>query len=120
MINSVQHFCEVAVLLLIHAAFVTAALVCARAVSAGLRVVNAASVPAVVGRELRRRIVGTTSVVLVAFVIRSVFATMSAVARQLQDGASRCPQQLNGLCDPSCHNEFTHITQWMARRPSSR
>jgi hypothetical protein len=115
-IASVQAWCEVAVLLLIVAAFVVAGVVCARLVSSRLIAVDAASAPAAAGRELRRQMVGTTAVVFVAFVLRSVQSTMSAVARQLQDTATRCPG-VTGLCDPSCHNVFTHMTQWMTFTP---
>ena len=115
-IAAVQSFCEVAVLLLIVAAFVVAGVACARVVSSKLLAVDAASAPAAVGRELRRRVVITTAVVFVAFVVRSVQSTMFAVARQLQDQARRCPG-VTGLCDPSCHNVFTHINQWMTFTP---
>ena len=122
-ITAVQSFCEVAVLLLIVAAFVVAGVACARVVSSRLLAVDAASTPAAVGnyihlsgRELRRQIVVTTAVVFIAFVIRSVQSTMFAVARQLQDQARRCPG-VTGLCDPSCHNVFTHILTWMVHTP---
>ena len=58
----------------------------------------------------------TTAVVFLAFVLRSVQSTMFAVARQLQDGARRCPG-VTSLCDPSCNNVFTHIQQWAGRTP---
>jgi choline-glycine betaine transporter len=58
----------------------------------------------------------TTAVVFVAFVVRSVQSTMFAVARHLQDRANQCPG-VTTLCDASCHNVFTHITQWAARTP---
>ena len=115
-IMSVQSFCEVAVLLLIVAAFVVAGVACARVVSSNLLLVDRASAPAAVGRELRRRVVITTVVVFVAFVVRSVQSTILAVARQLQDQARRCPG-VTGFCDPSCHNVFTHISQWAANTP---
>jgi hypothetical protein len=122
-ISAVQSFCEVAVLLLIVAAFVVAGVVCARVIHSNLLAVDAASVPAAVGNyvhfvggELRRRMVVTTAVVFVAFIVRSVQSFMFAVARQLQDGARSCPG-VTGLCDPSCHNVFTHIHQWAARTP---
>ncbi len=53
-ISAVQQFCEVAVLLLIVAAFIVAGVACARIVSSRLLVVDAASAPAETGRELRR------------------------------------------------------------------
>ena len=125
-IAAVQSWCEVAVMLLIVVAFVVAGVACARVVSSRLRAVDAASVPAAVGNyvhfvggELRRRMVVTTVVVFVAFVVRSVQSTMFAVARQLQDGADgarRCPG-VTTFCDPSCFNEFTHINQWLAFTP---
>ncbi len=122
-ISAVQSFCEVAVLLLIVAAFVLAGVVCARVIRSNLLAVDAASVPAAVGNylhfvggELRRRVVITTAVVFVAFVVRSVQSTMLAVARQLQDVARRCPG-VTTPCDPSCYNVFTHITQWAGNTP---
>ena len=122
-IAAVQSFCEVAVLLLIVAAFVVAGVACARVIRFRLLAVDAASVPAAVGNyvhlvggELRRRMVVTTVVVFVAFVVRSVQSTMFAVARQLQDQATMCPG-VTDPCDPSCHNVFTHINQWAANTP---
>ena len=122
-IAAVQSFCEVAVLLLIVAAFVVAGVVCARVIRSWLLAVDAAAVPSAVGNyihfvggELRRRMVVTTVAVFVAFVVRSVQSTMLAVSRQLQDGATICPG-VTGFCDPSCHNVFTHIAQWAARTP---
>jgi hypothetical protein len=110
-IAAVQSFCEVAVLLLIVAAFVVTGVACARVVSSRLLLVDAASASAATGRELRRQMVVTTAVVFVAFIVRSVQSTMMAVSRQLQDQATRCPG-VTGFCDPSCHNVFTHILQW--------
>jgi hypothetical protein len=120
-IAAVQSFCEVAVLLLIVAAFVVAAVVCARVVRSLLHTlrhlaVDAASAPAAVGRELRRRMVVTTAVVFVAFVVRSVQSTMFAVARQLQDVGTICPG-VTDPCDPSCNNVFTHMVRWATRTP---
>ena len=117
-IAAVQSWCEVAVLLLIVAAFVVAGVACARVVSSRLRAVDVASASAASGRELRRRMVITTAVVFVAFVVRSVQSTMMAVARQLQDtadGARRCPGVT--FCDPSCFNVFTHISLWALNTP---
>ena len=113
---AVQAFCEVAVLLLIVAAFVVAGVACARVVSSNLLAVDRASAPAAVGRELRRQVVVTTSVVFVAFVVRSVQSTMFAVARQLQEVGRSCPG-VTDPCDASCNNVFTHITLWITRTP---
>jgi hypothetical protein len=111
--SSVQQFSEVAVLLLIVAAFVVSGVLCFRFVSSWLRAVNETSAAAATGRGLRRRMVGTAAIVFAAFVVRSVFATMSAVARQLQDGRTRCP---GNFCDVSC-DVFTNIHQWMTYTP---
>jgi hypothetical protein len=115
-INSVQQFGEVTVLLLVVAAFVVVGVVCARAVSSRLRAVDAASPSAVAVKEMRRQMVVTTAVVFIAFVVRSVYAIMAAVARQLQDSATRCPG-VTSPCDPSCNNVFAHIHLWMAYTP---
>ena len=122
-ISAVQSWCEVAVVLLIVAAFVVAGVACARIIRSRLLAMDAASVPAAVGNyvhfvggELRRRMVVTTVVVFVAFVVRSVQSTMFAVARQLQDTARRCPG-VTSRCDASCYNVFTHINVWAAFTP---
>jgi hypothetical protein len=122
-IAAVQSWCEVAVLLLIVAAFVVAGVACARVVRSRLLAVDASSVGKTVGNyvhfvggELRRRIVVTTAVVFVAFVVRSVQSTMNAVSRQLQDVATSCPG-VTSPCDASCHNVFTHINKWSVNTP---
>jgi hypothetical protein len=115
-IAAVQAWCEVAVLLLIVAAFVVTGVVCTRLVSSRLRAVDAASASAAAVRELRRQIVVTTVVVFVAFVVRSTQSTMFAVARQLQDMGTRCPG-VRGFCDPSCNNVFSHISMWIVNTP---
>jgi hypothetical protein len=122
-IAAVQSFCEVAVLLLIVAAFIVAGVVCARVIRFRLLAVDAASVPAavgnyvhLVGEELRRRMVVTTVVVFVAFVIRSVQSTMTAVARQLQDQATTCPG-VTDFCDASCYNMYTHMHFFLLSTP---
>jgi hypothetical protein len=115
-ISAVQLFCEVAVLLLIVAAFVVAGVVCARVVSSRLRAVEAGSAFAAAVRELRRQIVVTTVAVFVAFVVRSVQSTMIAVARQLQDTATTCPG-VTDRCDASCFNVFTLIGRWAGNTP---
>ncbi len=118
-IASVQSFCEVAVLLIIVAAFIVAGGVCARLLSFGLRAAYAASAPAAavgVLMHYRRQMVVTTVVVFVASVVRSVQSTMFAVARQLQDVSRTCPGTTL-FCDASCNNVFTHMFVWMVRTP---
>jgi hypothetical protein len=115
-ISAVHSFCEVAVLLLIVAAFIVTGVACTRLVSSRLLAVETESSSATAVRELRRQIVVTTAVVFVAFVVRSVQSTMFAVARQLQDQATTCPG-VTDRCDPSCRNVFTHMIVWMLHTP---
>jgi hypothetical protein len=110
-IASVQSFCEVAVLLLILVSFAAVGVLSARRVSARLVDVDAASAAAATGRALRRHMLGTTSFVFVTFVVRSVLSTMYAVVYQLRDDNGKC-----SLCE-SCHNEYTHIAEWMLYTP---
>ncbi len=115
-IASVQSFCEVAVLLFIVVAFVVVGVLSARRVSARLLQVNSDSAAAATGRALRRQMLGTTAFVFVAFVLRSVFSTMVAIAYQLRDTDKKCPVQVS-FCDASCYNDFTLITMWMLYTP---
>jgi hypothetical protein len=115
-IAAVQSFCEVAVLLLIVASFIVTGVVCARIVTLNMLAVDRASAPAAAGRALRRRVVVTTVIIFVTFVLRSVQSTMFAVARQLQEQATTCPG-VTSPCDPSCRNVFTHMHVWMVSTP---
>jgi hypothetical protein len=110
----VQSFCEVAVLLLIVAAFVAVGVLCARRVRSRLLGVDAASAAAAAGRTLQLQIVGTAAFVFVMFLVRSVFSTMFALANQLQDISAICP---GGPCDPTCHNVYTLMQRWMVSTP---
>ncbi len=115
-IGSVQSFCEVAVLLLIVAAFGVVGVLCARRIMSALFGVSAASAAAAAGKVLRLKIAGTTGFVFVAFLLRSVVSTMLAVAYQLSDSAKRCPG-VTSICDESCHNVYSHIVRWTAYTP---
>jgi hypothetical protein len=113
---SVQAFCEVAVLLLIVAAFAVVGAACARRISSAW---FAGGVARDV-EQLRLQIVGTTCVVFVTFLIRSVYSTMYALAAALQDfagGPSRCPTNSGNWCDPLCYNIWSHIEVWILRTP---
>jgi hypothetical protein len=84
-IASVQSYCEVSMLLLIVASFIVVGAACARRVSATLHGIGApaaaaASVAVEAGRKLRAQIVFTTAFVFAAFLLRSVYSTMYAVA----------------------------------------
>jgi hypothetical protein len=118
-IASVQCLCEVAVLLVIVTAFVASGIFCARRINSMLRQVNAASFGAVVeGRHLWRQVVGTTGFVGLAFVIRSVFSVIFAVATCMQDvdNPNNCPEN-QSLCDPFCYNVYTNMAAWMLFTP---
>jgi hypothetical protein len=123
-IVSVQSLCEVAVLLLIVAAFTIVALACARRINtASSTLIDAAAsreqVSALArGKMLRRQIVCTTAFVFVTFLLRSVYSTMYAVAYQQQDFAKPCSGRDN-LCDANCYNVYTHIVGWMVLTPGA-
>jgi hypothetical protein len=111
-ILSVQLFCEVAVLLLIVAAFVVVGVLSARRVRARLLEVDAASDAAETVRAVRLQMVATTAVVFVAFVLRAAFATMFAVAFQLRVIDESCAEPCG-----ECGNVYVHMAQWMGYTP---
>jgi hypothetical protein len=115
---SLQLLCEVAVLLLVIIAFVGVAVFCARHFSTSLAIFDAAAQRASMGRALRLQMLGTTAFVFVAFVLRSLFSTMHAIAFQLRQFDKGCP---GGVC-ASCQNMYGHIVNWIncaTTRPSS-
>ncbi len=106
-------FFEVAVLLLIVAAFLVVGIACARRVSARLLGFSADSTAMDEAKRLRLQIVVVTGFIFATFLLRSVVSTMLAVANQLQDSANVCGLKgLSAYCNPSCYNVYTHITQW--------
>jgi hypothetical protein len=115
---SVQMFCEVAVLLIIIVAFAVVDIPSARRVSSALRVrdLNDEHVEAV-GRQLRRKIVGTVSFVFVTFLLRAAFAIMNASSRALQNQDAACAATDNNLCDPQCFNVWYIMQQWLLYTP---
>jgi len=120
-IASVQSFCEVVVLLVIVAAFVAAGVMCARRIRAIMirsvrRGVTVALATEKVGDTHKRQMVATIVFVFAAFLLRSVFSIMLAVANQLQDLSNSCPG-VTSFCDHTCHNVYTHTQQWMLRTP---
>jgi hypothetical protein len=130
-ILSVQSICEVTVLLLIVLVFLAVGIACIRRLSFALTLLNTAGTDMAaqhrmrqgivnqamaLGRRLRQEVVVTTSFVSVAFLIRSVVSTLTAVANQSQDSAKRCPG-VTTPCDASCNNVFTHIGVWNAYTP---
>jgi hypothetical protein len=114
-IASVQSFCEVVVLLLIVVAFAVVGVLSARRVNARLVGVDAASHAAATGRSIRRRMIGTTAFVFVAFVLRAAFSTLFAVGNAAANHyalTESCPK----ICD-ECHNDYFLMSQWLAYTP---
>ena len=111
---SVQSFCEVAVLLIIILAFAVVGIASARRVSSALRLrdLNDEHVEAV-GRQLRRKIVGTAAFVFVTFLLRAVFSTMNALAGALLIEDNTCSNR----CDPACNNVWLVIKLWLVFTP---
>jgi hypothetical protein len=126
-IRSVQAFCEVAVLLLIVAAFVAVSAAGLRRISSIFAVfgprIDAAGLAVAAGRRLRLRILGTTGFVFVTFLLRAMHSTMYAVAFKLQDTANVCsenqplPGYGSGPCNTACYNVYTQMIVWMNLTP---
>jgi hypothetical protein len=122
-ISSVQSICEVAVLLLIIAAFVVVGVLCARILRSRLKPIGVDAgydaLMATVGRTLRRHMLGTTGFIFVTFLLRSVYSTMYAVALQLRDFSKQCPGRVTATsyCDATCHNVYSHISFWISNTP---
>jgi hypothetical protein len=114
---AMQAFCEVAVLLLIVLSFAVVGVACARRVASAMPGLGAAGGVMAAGRQLWRQIVGTTGVVFVTFLLRSVYSTMSAVAFKLQDSDNSCPGNTQGFCNASCFNVFSNIVSWLTLTP---
>ena len=112
---SLQMFCELAVLLIIIAAFAVVGIACARRVSSFLHGMDDERRAA--SRQLRRQIVGTTAVVFVTFLLRAVFAVMNALANALQNQGVACAATDNNLCDPKCFNLWFIMQQWLIFTP---
>jgi hypothetical protein len=115
--TSVQPFCEVTVLLIVIAAFAVVGIACARRVNSTLGdlfLINDDRVWAA-GRQLRRRIVGTTALVFVTFLLRAVFSIMNALSAAAQNQGVSCPNAPN-QCDP-CYNMWLHIGLWLQFTP---
>jgi hypothetical protein len=106
-ILSMQSFCEVAVLLVIVAAFVSAGIMCARRIRAIVsrsirRGLDFAIATQKVGDTHKLQMVATIVFVFAAFLLRAVFSIMFAVASQFQDLSRRCPDGQNRPCDSAC------------------
>jgi hypothetical protein len=120
-IASVQSFCEVAVLLLLVAAFAAVGVLCARILNTRLKPIGVDAgydaFMATVGRTLRRHMLGTTAFIFVTFLLRSVYSTMHAVVYELRDvDNKKCPVGTS-RCDSSCYNVYTHMANWLFCTP---
>ena len=123
--QSLQSFCEVAVLLLIIVAFAVVGAACARRLSSEQQrhddnpFVNAADAAAAAPawRQLRLRIVGTAAFVFVTFLLRAVYSTMFALANELQNNSNvvNCPS--SNPCDASCYNVYSLMQSWLFLTP---
>ena len=130
---SIQRLFEVAVLVLIVAAFAAAGAVCARRLSLALHVLDssghnmaagmqiqhrAVDAAVILGREMRKEIVITTTFVFACFLIRAAASTMLALVFQLQNLATKCAGARSD-CDASCYNMYAHMNQWQIYTPVS-
>ena len=115
-IQSLQSFCEVAVLLLIIVAFAVVGAACARRVSSALLDMTDAA-DAAAGRQMLRQIVGTAAFVFVTFLLRAVYSTMFALANELQNSGNyvNCPS--SSFCDASCYNVYSLMRLWILYTP---
>jgi hypothetical protein len=127
--QSVQSFCEVAVLLLIIVAFAVVGAACARRISSAMVDMPDASAAAAgkqmqlsivskaAGRRMRLRIVGTAAFVFVTFLLRAVYSTMFALANELQNSGNvvNCPN--SSQCDASCYNVYALMQIWLFNTP---
>ncbi len=123
----VQMICEVAVLLFCLVAFVFAGVMCVSRLRIALLAIDEISkrsrVPspelegaAVQAKRLHHKIVCTTVLVFVAFLVRSVASAIIALAFALRDYGKTCPGVTND-CDAACYNVHTLITVWYGSTP---
>jgi hypothetical protein len=122
--TAVQSFAEVFTLLLIVMSFFVVGFACFRRISSALKSLapesdrsSSSSTAAASGRQLRLQILGLTCLIFVAFLIRSVFSSMLAIANAESDSASLCARgkgSTSGFCDP-CFNMY--ITRYCFHCP---
>jgi hypothetical protein len=114
--ESILLYCHAAVLLFIVAAFLVTGALSVRHMNSMLRGAAASSVSSATGRSVRVQILATTTFVFLTFLLRSIDATLYAVASGLNDVGNACPN-FESYCDPNCYNTYTHILNWMAFTP---
>ena len=126
----VQRFSEVSVLLFVVVAFLLAGCLCARRLSFALRAIDELSKrqhspssssssvladAAVHARTLRMKIVCTTLIVFLAFLLQFVKAAMIGFAFSLRDKKT-CPGGTDP-CDTSCYDVSHLIAVWVGSTP---
>jgi hypothetical protein len=125
-VYSVQSFCEFSVLLLIVFAFAVVGVLCLRRINDIASLLRStqsrtSSFAAAEGSHLRKQILYTTLFVFVAFLLRSIQASIDTLALKLSDSHLPCRpnNEINrlGLCNPSCYNMWTHMLRWNQRTP---
>lgn len=118
-VSAIQAKSEVAVLLLIILAFVVVGLTSLRRVASALHQIDESSVTAEQGRKLRLQIIGVTSSVFLAFLLRAVLSLLKAIGKQHQQTSLPiCPTadktfSDRQFCDAQCYDDSTHIFFWL-------
>jgi len=116
--QSIQEFSEIAVLLILIAAFVVVGVMCARRVDSSLALMTPhASAKA---KYMRRQIVVTVVVVFVTFLLRSTYTSMIAIASALQDSGRYCASICSILPQENClipFNMYTHMYFYLFYSP---
>jgi hypothetical protein len=119
--SSIQIFCEAIVVLLILLAFAIVGAACARRIKTALDINDVTKAANADGRRLHLQIVSTSTFVFLAFVFRSIFATMFAIVSVLQNSENACLQSdVNSptfYCGVQCFSTYTHIWEWMQNTP---
>ena len=118
-VGSVQSFCEVFVLLLILASYSVVSAACVHRIRSIMLSFDACSPASMslldsMAKKLHSRILFTTVSVFVAFLLRSIFSTMHAVANHFQDYDKQCGGA--SFCN-TCYNIYSNISFWMFLTP---
>lgn len=121
-VYSVQSFCEFSVLLLIVFAFAVVGVLCLRRINDIASLLRSAqsrtsSFAAAEGSHLRKQILFTTLFVFVAFLLRSIQASIDTLALKFSNSYLTCRDNSLGLCNPLCYNMWTHMLRWNQRTP---
>jgi hypothetical protein len=123
--TSIQQFCQVANDVITLIAFTAAGGACSRHVNSMLSsAADSEDKPAVVGREMRRRIVGTSAAVFASSLLRAVLSIMTALSvllaqfqQPIDITQNAGAQQCRNYCDSSCYGVYTRMHVWMLFAP---